>query len=61
VINPLNIYDNFPDINSNASSINSPHSNHNKNINYFNENPSLEGIRTIENNTENFKNSSHNN
>ncbi|ORY49204.1 hypothetical protein LY90DRAFT_508676 [Neocallimastix californiae] len=57
----LNNNDNFSNLNSNTSTTNGPQCNHNKNKNYVNESPSLEGIKTIENNTENFENSSHNN
>jgi len=48
----LNNNENLSDLNSNTSTANSPQWNHNKKINYYiNESPSLEGIKTVENNT----------
>ena len=56
----LNNNDNSHDLNSNAST-NSTQCNHFNNKIFTNDSPSLEGIKTVKNTTENFKNSSLNN
>jgi len=54
----LNNNDNSHYLNSNASSTNSSQCNHFNNKIFTNDSPSLEGIKTVKNTTENFKNSS---